>query len=154
MQQQHHLMETHVALRTSQGALRYTLRACRKTRRTDAVCLSVCLSVCPVQFFSSPPIVLLLFISRFAIVRQQIDSNMTRSQKKIRTESLCLSVCLSVCLPLSSILVILELSLQPLFRGRKEEGRRRRRRRARKRKNLRFSRWKSFFMSSSSSSSS
>ena len=46
-------------------------------------CLSVCLSVCPFQIFLSPPVVLPSFISRFALVRYQIDSNTSGSQKKI-----------------------------------------------------------------------
>ena len=37
----------------------------------------------PVQIFLSSPVILLSFISRFALVRYQIDSNVTGSHKKI-----------------------------------------------------------------------
>ena len=40
------------------------------------------LDLIPSIFFSSPPVVLLSFISRFAVVRQQIDSDTTGSEKK------------------------------------------------------------------------
>ena len=42
-------------------------------------------SALPVQIFMSPPVVLLSFVSRVALVRCQIDSNMTGSKKKIWT---------------------------------------------------------------------
>ena len=41
----------------------------------------------PVQIFLSPPVVLLSFICRYALVRYQIDSNTTGSQKKIWSRS-------------------------------------------------------------------
>ena len=40
-------------------------------------------SYTPVQIFLNPPVVLPFFISRFALVRQQINSDTTGSQKKI-----------------------------------------------------------------------
>ena len=42
-------------------------------------------SLLPVQRHFSPPVVLPSFLSRFALVRKQIDSNTTGSQKKIWT---------------------------------------------------------------------
>ena len=39
----------------------------------------------PIQFFSSPPVALLSLISRFALVQEQIDSNMTGWLRKIWT---------------------------------------------------------------------
>ena len=39
----------------------------------------------PVQIFLSTPVVFLSFISRFALIREEIDSNTTGWQKKIWT---------------------------------------------------------------------
>ena len=52
------------------------------TKKKYAVVVSKQLLAC-VQFFLSHPVVLLSFINRFALARQQIDSNTTGSQKKL-----------------------------------------------------------------------
>ena len=47
-------------------------------------------TIIPVQIFYNPPVVLLSFISRFALVRYQIDSITTGSQKNIWASNTCL----------------------------------------------------------------
>ena len=62
----------------------YSDRTCPKT--ASAGYYSFLLDL-PVQFYFSHLVVLLMFISRFAFVRKQIDSNTVGSQKNIWTVS-------------------------------------------------------------------
>ena len=47
------------------------------------------IAMLPVQIFLSPLVVFLLFLSRFALIRQQIDSNTMGWLRKIWTGTLC-----------------------------------------------------------------